>query len=1135
MLERILLFLCFTFSLRAQSAWINELHYDNVGVDQGEGFEILVDTSQLNWRELHVRAYNGSDSLYYGSEVDLLDYDSVGTSGNYRFFWLNHPNLQNGPRDALALYKRSNGQEEMLHFLSYEGQIVAKNGPALNDTSADIGLSQSNSTPIGKSIQLEGNGFRLTDFYYNHANRSPAQVNHSQNLQSLLQRSSRSSYIRPLNLSRATVNYLEHLDTSQAQVILSKFYLVDGVDSDSLATVCTGFDLLLEGAETLSAISLWRAGQCIWSSSRPRSRQHLSNLAINTVDNDSVLFSLRAYFIQKQFDNSRIHCEIENIQTAANSSHLQKTSYLLTDSSDYAIEVKADRFRILALPDTLINPSRIAKLSIEACDSLQNRDQDFQDSVTFIPGFNQDTIRLGFQNGQAIIQNLQVDQTPADYLLSLISDSLNYKDSVYVRSLNHASLLIINGVFDGPLAWGRPKGVELYSLGDIPSLAYYAIGIANNGQGSDGPELILPDKGISAGSTFYVASDSASFKRFFGHRADTSSGLLSLNGDDAVELFYDSTGLFQGAELRIACFGKVNLAGSNWNYQDGWAYRRSGSSDTAFHLKDWYFSQSGQFSASQNNLCANPYPLGTYSVNAAQADFYFQDHQWYPYPPEGDLSNYSVFIVNGLARLSAKLKIDKLKIAPRASLSIDSLIGLKICSHLENWGELLLKHDAALLLDSGSSLAGSGKYHLEKWIIVPDARRFSFWASPLVDQKIGTVFGSLSGRANHPLDRYYWDIASQNWQSVYDSTKMQLGFGYIFTPAPPKLNLNQIKERREFRGTISTQSISLNYSHAAGDYLLLGNPYPSPISAQAFIEANPHLDGSIYRWDNSLTSRQQAYSIWNRSGGLAAQSGARLPDSLIASAQGFFVRALSAGDSVLFWPSMQRLAPTSFFKTNRSIPSGINLQLAHDSIKVESLIRFDAQFTKLFDPGYDAQFFEATAQIALASFSNGALHSINYRPLSQDTIRLMLNCDSGLHNLSAQLEDLPSSSVWLWDSLLNLDWSFDDGRYHFQTDSAGRYDKRFYLVLRPEKLSSPESDTCSVTFFSREGALHCVSEKDLQSIEVRDLSAKVLHRSVERPPQFPIPLPVDNPQFLVLRYQIEEKIGSQLILFNPKP
>ena len=70
--------------------------------------------------------------------------------------------IQNGAPYGLALCYGSHvisGQ-----FLSYEGTIVATNGPAIGITSTDIGVSESSTTPVGKSLQLIGNGTKYSDF-----------------------------------------------------------------------------------------------------------------------------------------------------------------------------------------------------------------------------------------------------------------------------------------------------------------------------------------------------------------------------------------------------------------------------------------------------------------------------------------------------------------------------------------------------------------------------------------------------------------------------------------------------------------------------------------------------------------------------------------------------------------------------------------------------------------------------------------------------------------------------------------------------------------------------------------------------------------------------------------------------------
>ena len=100
--------------------------------------------------------------------------------------------------------------------------------------------------------------------------------------------------------------------------------------------------------------------------------------------------------------------------------------------------------------------------------------------------------------------------------------------------------LMITGVFDGDMPGGNPKGVELFVCQTIPDLGEYEIGSANNGNGSDGPEFALPS-GISAlaGSRLYLGAENEGFFDYFGIFPDHTHGELSINGNDAIELFHN--------------------------------------------------------------------------------------------------------------------------------------------------------------------------------------------------------------------------------------------------------------------------------------------------------------------------------------------------------------------------------------------------------------------------------------------------------------------------------------------------------------------------------------------------------------------------------------------------------------------
>ena len=103
--------------------------------------------------QITLSLYNGNGGAVYGSStldgfiagetVDGLTYYSLlfGSNG-----------LQNGAPNGVSL----SGWGNVYQFSSYEGTLVATDGPATGLTSTDIGASETSSTEVGTSIQFYG-------------------------------------------------------------------------------------------------------------------------------------------------------------------------------------------------------------------------------------------------------------------------------------------------------------------------------------------------------------------------------------------------------------------------------------------------------------------------------------------------------------------------------------------------------------------------------------------------------------------------------------------------------------------------------------------------------------------------------------------------------------------------------------------------------------------------------------------------------------------------------------------------------------------------------------------------------------------------------------------------------------------
>ena len=159
----------------AQSAYINELHYDNDGGDVGEFVEIAVPAG-VDVADLTLTLYNGNG----GASYDTITGDAFtpgATSNGTTLYTVFPSSIQNGSPDGLAL----SASGSLVQFLSYEGSFTAVDGPASGVASTDIGVSEPGDTPVGQSLQLTGSGDEYGDFAWSGpAEDTPGQPNTGQ-------------------------------------------------------------------------------------------------------------------------------------------------------------------------------------------------------------------------------------------------------------------------------------------------------------------------------------------------------------------------------------------------------------------------------------------------------------------------------------------------------------------------------------------------------------------------------------------------------------------------------------------------------------------------------------------------------------------------------------------------------------------------------------------------------------------------------------------------------------------------------------------------------------------------------------------------------------------------------------------
>ncbi len=187
--------------------------------------------------------------------------------------------------------------------------------------------------------------------------------------------------------------------------------------------------------------------------------------------------------------------------------------------------------------------------------------------------------------------------------------------------LAQSSNLVLTGIMDFELPSGGSTGkaIHLTANDTINDLSLYGIGVANNGNGSNGQEYTFDTISVLPGEHIIVARSEASMNSYFDtcftefdHVLQATS-LISQNGDDAIELFFNGN--------VIETFGDVNVDGTGqcWEYTDSWAYK--GTGDTNCLGGNWIFGGIDCTDNSTTSYSSNcPYPLCPLPPNAGCND-----------------------------------------------------------------------------------------------------------------------------------------------------------------------------------------------------------------------------------------------------------------------------------------------------------------------------------------------------------------------------------------------------------------------------------------------------------------------------------------------------------------------------------
>ena len=463
-------------------------------------------------------------------------------------------------------------------------------------------------------------------------------------------------------------------------------------------------------------------------------------------------------------------------------------------------------------------------------------------------------------------------------------------------------------------------------------------------------------------------------------------------------------------------------------------------------------------------------------------------------------------------------------------------------------GTLILENNASLY-QSDDDIKNTGIVNLKRQTTGIVRTDYSYWSSPVSNQKLIDV------SPNTLSDKFYsFDAATDSWLGEIPTNIMDTGKGYIIRgPESFSTTVAAIYEA-VFVGVPNTGMVSVPIALKDSSNLI-GNPYPSAIDGDVFLNANTGvLDGTIYFWthntpitNNVYTSND--YAVYNLLGGVgtsaALNSGINntKPDGKIASGQAFFVTSVLSGGTVVFNNSMRIAGNNSgFFKAssikktkelNRAERHRIWLNFSNSQgAYKQALIGYIAGATNDYDSSFDGESFDGNQYVDFYSINREKNLVIQGRALpflATDEVPLGYSTTiEGAFTVSIdQLDGLfLDQSIFIEDKLNSVIFDLKKGDYNFETEK-GTFNNRFVLRFTTKTLATNEFKNLEkdVLISIKDNRLKINSLiKSIDKVMVYDISGRTIYqKDVVNNKDFYESKPFKNAEVLVVKLLFEDR------------
>lgn len=377
-------------------------------------------------------------------------------------------------------------------------------------------------------------------------------------------------------------------------------------------------------------------------------------------------------------------------------------------------------------------------------------------------------------------------------------------------------------------------------------------------------------------------------------------------------------------------------------------------------------------------------------------------------------------------------------------------------------GSLTMGNESSLLQVNNTTNTGNITYVRASAPVI--RYDYSYWSTPVSPQTLAAASPGTSWDG-------FFSYSGTAWQWAPSSTVMGIGKGYIIRVPLSYSATIPSTQIVNFVGVPNNGTYTVPVVGGASQLNLLGNPYPSALNADLFMNANSSvLDGTIYLWTHNtpITAGQydaDDYAIYNYLGGTGTSASpnpglnSEIPTGKIASGQGFFIKGLANGTAT--FTNAMRVAGNNdqFFRMSQPVAASTPAVEKHrywidvfnaTGIFKQNLFGYVTGGTMGIDRGMDSEMVNLTSPIVLYSKVGDTKLAIQGRGLPfdvNDQIPLAYQSTvAASYTIRLSMFDglFESQDIYLEDKLLNVIHNLKGGDYTFTT-AVGTFEDRFVL------------------------------------------------------------------------------------------